>query len=261
MPLRLSARPAPLLGAYQRLTAAYPGLTVRPGEPEGPTNADLAADEGLLRAAIADEAARGRAAYGEELRPDVAATFCLHRVVWPTALVVTLPWLLERRVPLLGPADVALNGDRSRATVRIPAYACLPDDPAAVPPARPVPDEEALRAEVRRTLAGQLAPLLAAFRPYLRRGPHTLWALAADDVVEGLWYAGSLLGREAEAVAALEALLPGGTAPLAAPAAFRPAPSAAGGARYTRTRTSCCLYYTVSGVDPCFTCPRTRQAV
>lgn len=253
---------APLAASYARLADAYPGLTVRQGEPHGVTNADLAADRALVRAAIAEEAARGRAVHGEDLRPDVAATFCLHRLVWPTALVLTLPWLLERRVPLLRSADIALDADRSRATVRLTGYACLPGDPAlGGPGARAVADEEALCTTLRRALAAQLAPLLTAFRPHLRRGPHTLWGLAADDVAEGLWYVGSLLGRETEAVAALEALLPGGTAPLTGAAAFRPAPPTAGGARYTRTRTSCCLYYTVSGVEPCFTCPRAIRPV
>jgi hypothetical protein len=317
-----SAPPAPFTAAYAQLAAVYPALTVRLGSTCGATTtADLAADPELRRAALAAEAARCREAYQEELRPDVAATFCLHRVVWPTALVFTLPWLLERRVPLLAPHQLAFSEDRDGATAAVSAFACLPDDPvlgapgaeaevehsteprpAAGPSACPVADEAALRAALRQALVGHLAPLLDSFRPLLRRGPHTLWGLVADDLVEGLWYIGSLLGHEAEAVAALRALLPGGTAtaPLSGAAAFRRiAPTApptapiatatdtlrtetppgtadtahtpgtdasegavgAGGAFYTRTRISCCLYYTVTGAETCFTCPRTARSV
>lgn len=116
-----------------------------------------------------------------------------------------------------------------------------------------------------------MAPLLAAFRGELRRGPRTLWGLATDEVVEGLWYAAGLLGQEARALAELAALLPEGadSAPFVGAAAFRTtafrtaafrtagASRPAGPPTPVRTRVSCCLYYTVRPADPCVGCPRS----
>ncbi len=80
---------------------------------------------------------------------------------------------------------------------------------------------EALRAELRAAVAEHAGPVLDGFRPLLRRGPHALWGMVTDEITEGLWYVGRLLGQEERAVAELAALLPGGTAPYAGAADFR----------------------------------------
>ncbi|MER6302285.1 (2Fe-2S)-binding protein [Kitasatospora sp. NPDC001539] len=219
----------------------------------GLTIADLAAEPAAVRAWIAHDAREGLARYGRPLRPDVAAGFGLHRFVWPVSLLFTVPWFLERRVPLLGPGDVSVrraavwdsgadSGSDSGAdsgagsspgpvelTVRPEAFVCLPDDPAAASPqARTAPDEEALAAELRRTLGEFLEPVLAAFAPAVRRGPRVLWAMATDAVVEGLGYAGGLLGERERARAELTALLAPGEPAACAPGAGRcPAPAPA----------------------------------
>ncbi|WP_431677909.1 (2Fe-2S)-binding protein [Kitasatospora sp. KL5] len=250
----------PLAGSYRRLAAAHPALRVRCGPlPSGGgwmSAADLAADPDAVHTAIAFDAEAGLRDYGTPLRPDVAAGFCLHRHLWPTALAFTLPWFLERRVPRLPVGRVAIRRATGELAVHPAGLTGLPDDPlAGTGLLRVVPDEAALRAELLDALAEHMAPLVAAFRPRLRRGPRTLWGTATDDVVEGLWYLAGLLGEEDRAAAELTALLPGdGPAPFVGGAAFR----LSGGIR-TRTRATCCLFYTVRPNEACFTCPRQQE--
>ncbi|MEU2628854.1 (2Fe-2S)-binding protein [Kitasatospora sp. NPDC007106] len=255
------ARPEPpLAGTYRRLTAAHPALRVRLAPPpsgDGWARAgDLAADPEAVRAAIAFDAEAGERDHGTALRPDVAAGFCFHRWVWPVALAVTLPWFLERRVPRLPVGRVAFHRARGELTVDPVELVGLPGDPlAAGGLLRTVPDEAALRAELLDAVHEHVAPMVAAFRPWVRRGPRTLWGTATDDVVEGLWFLAGQLGEEERAVAELTALLPGGgPAPFVGGAAFRP-----GDGIRTRTRSTCCLFYTVSPNELCFTCPRQQE--
>lgn len=58
----------------------------------------------------------------------------------------------------------------------------------------------------------------------------------------------------------LELLLPGATRPYAGAASFRTAAAPDGAPRVTRTRTSCCMFYTVRPEDTCASCPRTCGA-
>ncbi len=257
-PRPTQADSVPCAQSYARLAEVLPGLRVRLGRPPGRgwlTTAGLLADPVARAALIAEESDEGLARYGEPLRPEVAAGFALHRYAWPVCLLFSLPWFLERRVPLLPAERVALRrsgGGSLQLAVRPAGFSCLPDDPAAgLPGARVVADERALDAELRAAVAGHLTPVLTAFRTELRRGPRGLWALATDELVEGLRYAAGLLGEERRAALALTALLPGGTAPFTGGAGFH------GESPATRTRVSCCLYYTVRPAEICSSCPRT----
>ncbi|MFC5661872.1 iron-sulfur protein [Kitasatospora misakiensis] len=279
--------------SYRRLREVLPALRVHCAPPRSGrgwlAGADLVTRPAALRELIGYDARQGLARYGQPLRPDVAAGIGLHRFVWPVSLLFTLPWFLERRVPLLGPGDISVRRRTGELTVRPGAFVGLPDDPAATAPpavlpagpppygARTVPDEAALAAELRAALADFLTPVLAAFRPEARRGPRTLWAMATDAVVEGLWYVGGLLGEEERARRELAALFAPGAAGASGspdPRAARPAPECAPftpGAGFTapasgipgrsdRCRASCCLVYTARAEAICAGCPRVMRS-
>nr|WP_018383204.1 (2Fe-2S)-binding protein [Wenjunlia vitaminophila] len=254
------------MDCYARLSSAFPGLRVHQGPPRSgggwtPSTA-LAEDAGALDALIALEAADGERLYGTPLRPDVAASFALHRYAWPACLLMSVPWFLDRRVPRLPPERVSVNRSEHRMTVEIREFSCLPGDPAArLPGARVVPDEEALRGALRAAVAEHLEPLLAAFRPRMRRGPRALWGMATDELIESLWYLGHLFNEEDRAAAALAALLPGRTPPFVGNADLQPAPTPSGAyPQHARTRLSCCLYYTLRPEEVCATCPRSCES-
>ncbi|WP_411107169.1 (2Fe-2S)-binding protein [Streptomyces sp. cmx-4-9] len=260
---------SPVAEAYARLAQAYGGLQVvelaaHDPAPRGAgwVGADELAGGGpALDAFLAWDEAQVLRDYGTQGRPDVIAGFGLHRYAWPACLLITVPWLLLRRVPRLPVTQVAHHRTLGRMAVRVEEFACLPDDPAAdLPGARVVPDEEALRAEVRVALAGHLTPVLEGFGPRMRRGRRALWGMVTDDVVEGLWYIGQLLGDERGAMAELEALLPGSTAPFTGGAGFRALTAPDGSELPTRDRASCCFFYTIRPEETCGTCPRTCDA-
>lgn len=263
MPLPTSA----VTAAYRRLAEVCPSLEIGelgPHEPLPRGAGWIGADEVEaggpgLDAYLAWDAAQVLRDYGRPGRPDVVAGFGFHRYAWPACLLVTVPWFLHRRVPR--PARVAFHREHGRLGVEIDGFACLPDDPAVVlPGARVVPDEDALRREVRDAVAAHLGPVLEGFGPRMRRGRRALWGMVTDEVVEGLWYAGQLLGEEERARAELEALLPGSTAPYPAGAGFRTLTGPDGAPLPTRDRAGCCLFYTIRPEDTCLTCPRTCDA-
>ncbi|MFF4604945.1 (2Fe-2S)-binding protein [Streptomyces sp. NPDC001339] len=259
--------PHPVTDAYARLSEVFPTLRVTTWDAAPPAGdgwvraAGLAAGGEPLDTFLAWEAAQIVREYGQQARPDVVAAFALHRYAWPACLLITIPWFLHRRVPRLPVQDVCFQRELGRMAVRIGSFGCLPDDPAAqLPGARVVPDEEALRAEVRAAVAAHLQPVLEGFRTRMRRGPRALWGMASDEIVEGLWYLGHLLGEERRAVAELERLLPGTTAPYVGGAGFRTLTGPDGASLPTRDRASCCMFYTLRPEDTCVTCPRTCDA-
>ncbi|MBM7173034.1 (2Fe-2S)-binding protein [Streptomyces sp. G44] len=255
--------------SYARLTEVFPGLRVDelgPGQqaPQGGgwvTAARLADGGADLDAFLAWDQAQVLKDYGTQARPDVVAGFGLHRYAWPATLLITVPWFLHRRVPRYPVANVSFQRALGRMAVRADGFACLPDDPAAaLPGARAVPDEEALRAEVRAAVAEHLGPLLGGFGPRMRRRSRALWSVATDEIVEGLWYIAHLLGEERRAMTELELLLPGATKPYVGTAGFRELTGPDGQALPTRDRASCCMFYTLRPEDTCVTCPRTCDA-
>ncbi|MFJ1925482.1 MULTISPECIES: (2Fe-2S)-binding protein [unclassified Streptomyces] len=255
--------------AYARLAEVFPGLRAEvladgqsaPGGVGWVGAHELAAGGGALDTFLAWDNAQVLRDYGQQARPDVVASFGLHRYAWPACLLVTVPWFLHRRVPRIPVEDVAFQRASGHLTLRVREFACLPDDPAAaLPGARVVADEAALRAEVLASVAGHLGPVLDGFGPRMRRGKRALWGMATDEVVEGLWYIAHLLGEERRAMAELEALLPGTTKPYVGTAGFRELTGPDGESLPTRDRASCCLFYTLRPEDTCVTCPRTCDA-
>lgn len=260
---------SPLTDAYARLAEVFPGLRIKVlgADEQAPTGAgwvgadELAAGGAGLDAFLAWDDAQVLRDYGQQARPDVVASFGLHRYAWPACLLVTVPWFLHRRVPRVPVGNVAFQRTLGRMAVRITEFSCLPGDPAAaLPGARVVPDEAALRAEVLAAVAEHVGPVLEGFGPRMRRGKRALWGMATDEVVEGLWYVAHLLGEERRAMAELETLLPGTTKPYVGSAGFRELTGPEGESLPTRDRASCCLYYTLRPDDTCVTCPRTCDA-
>ncbi|WHM35846.1 (2Fe-2S)-binding protein [Streptomyces sp. BPTC-684] len=261
--------PSPLAASYARLADLYPGVRVHeladgeraPGSPGWVGAHQLASGGDALDAFLGWDDEQVLRDYGQRARPDVIASFGFHRYAWPACLLITVPWFLHRRVPRVPVEDVSFQRTLGRLTVRVREFACLPGDPAAaLPGARVVPDEEALRAEVRAAVAEHLGPVLDGFGPRMRRGRRALWGMATDEVVEGLWYVAALLGEERRAMGELELLLPGSTKPYVGAAGFRELSGPAGEPLPTRDRASCCLFYTLRPEDTCVTCPRTCDA-
>ncbi|MFF9688340.1 (2Fe-2S)-binding protein [Streptomyces sp. NPDC014623] len=257
---------SPLTAAYARLAEVFPGLRaeVLSDDVAAPSGsgwvgaADLAAGGAALDEFLAWDEAQVLRDYGTRARPDVVASFGLHRYAWPACLLVTLPWFTHRRVPRIPVEGVAFHRGLGRLALRVSGFACLPDDPAAgLPGARVVPDESALRAEVLDSVAQHIGPVLDGFRPRMRRGKRALWGMATDEIVEGLWYVAHLLGEEDRAMRELELLLPGTTEPYVGTAGFRELTGPDGESLPTRDRASCCLFYTLRPEDTCVTCPRT----
>ncbi|WSA79840.1 (2Fe-2S)-binding protein [Streptomyces sp. NBC_01799] len=255
--------------AYTRLTEVFPGLRAEVLGDDEPTPSgvgwvgahELAAGGAALDTFLAWDNAQVLQDYGKQARPDVVASFGLHRYAWPACLLVTVPWFLHRRVPRIPVEDVAFQRTLGHLTVRVREFTCLPDDPAAeLPGARVVADEAALRAEVLAAVAEHIGPVLDGFGPRMRRGKRALWGMATDEIVEGLWYIAHLLGEEGRAMTELEELLPGTTKPYVGTAGFRELTGPNGESLPTRDRASCCLFYTLRPEDTCVTCPRTCDA-
>lgn len=256
--------------AYDRLTEAYPylGITELGPEEEAPQGDGWVAVDRLaaggedLDAFLAWDNAQVLKDYAQQARPDVIASFGLHRYAWPACLLFTVPWFLLRRVPRFPVENVSCQREPGRMAVRVGEFACLPDDPAAtLPGARVVPDEEALREEVRTAVAEHLEPVLGGFGPRMRRRGRALWGTVTDDLVEGLWYIGRQLGEEPRVMAELERLLPGTTRPYVGTPAFRQLTGPGGESLSTRDRASCCFFYTLEPEDTCANCPRNSEAV
>jgi ferric iron reductase protein FhuF len=258
---------SPVGAAWERLAQVFPQLRVTElaeREP-GPAGGDWVSAAGLAAGGTAldgylrwdhEQIERD---YGRTPRPDVVASFGFHRYAWPACLLITVPWFLLRRVPRYGAGDVYFDRPRYRMRVRAVPFACLPGDPEAGHPlAVVVPDEEALRREVREAVAAHLAPLLDGIGPRMRRRGRALWGMVTDEIVEGLAFMGELLGEEERTAAELEALLPGTTRskPYVGTPGFRELTGPAGEKLPTRDRVSCCLAYTLGTEEICGTCPR-----
>jgi hypothetical protein len=83
-----------------------------------------------------------------------------------------------------------------------------------------------------------------------------MWGTAVDVICEAFMYVGGGLGRQQEALGYAESML-SGNSPLSGPTNYVTL-EYDGGAKTTRVRNACCLYYKL-GDGACFTCPRTSD--
>lgn len=256
-----------LTASYRRLAAQLTTRHIEVAPPRSPagrgwtSGAELAYQPALLDAFLAAEAKRIEERYAHAARPDVVASRALHTCLWAACLLISGPWYLDGRVPLLRPEDVRFGHRPGDLAVVPGGFVCLPEDPAAgLPGVRVVPDQQSLDHELREAVASHVRPLLAAVGPHLRRGPRALWGMVGDDLVSAVWYAGREMGEEERAVAAASRLLPGPIAPYLGGADVRRLTGRDGRSHPTRTRMSCCLFYTIRPDQACGTCPRTCDA-
>lgn len=261
-----------LAESYARLGAMSGEMRVRIGAPSGDDGAEgygwvtgeqLARDRARLRTLVDAELVHARDKLGLHPRRDVAATWVFQHYLWAIGALVTWPMMLDRRAPVLGPADVALRmpfAGAINAVVSPQAVDCLPGDEVGGEPGGRVRDGlDELRAAVRETAHPHFRTIMEAFTPELRRGPWALWGMATDQLVSGLWYFGRLLGDEERGAGEAQALLPGDTPPFAGGAGVRHISIGETVSIPTRTRLSCCLLYTVAPDAVCTTCPRLRD--
>ncbi|WP_165988922.1 (2Fe-2S)-binding protein [Streptomyces sp. YIM 98790] len=220
----------------------------------------LAGEAGLAERLAGIHAARMADLHGVAPRPDVAATDLLHRYAFVACLAFSGPWYLERRVPWFSPEGLGLDEAGGVLAVDPWLVSVGPDDPAAgMPGVRVVAGEEALRGELRRAVAEFLEPVLERMGPLMRRRRHAQWAMATDELAEGIHYLGRLLGDMPAAALAANEVLPGGTAPYAGGAGYRLPPATAScDAEPARTRQGCCFFYTLKPDLLCESCPRSR---
>ncbi|WP_416968943.1 (2Fe-2S)-binding protein [Streptomyces sp. 4F14] len=226
----------PVAEVLHRLTALCDVLDVRI-TPDDPAGTDLLTDT----AAFVDaEAARIHDRYGVTVPRHVAASRALHDYAWSAALLMSGPWFLERRVPLIRPQDI--RADLTTASYRVrPAGSDAPGS-------------------LLDALTTHMEPVLAAFAPLTRRGSRALWGMVGDDLVSGLWYLGRVLDREDDGIRAASEILPGPVGRFPAGAGFRNLTAADGSCHPTRTRAGCCMFYAVRPAEACGTCPRTSDA-
>ncbi|MEU4244925.1 IucA/IucC family C-terminal-domain containing protein [Actinoplanes sp. NPDC026619] len=150
-------------------------------------------------------------------QPHAAAALAWKAYTYWAALPAVLGYASARRVPLLSSENVLVNFNDPRPLLTLGLradipVAVLPNDPLALtghPRIRVVPDEEALLAELRRTLLdSHLTPLLNAIHDRVRLGKRTLLGSLASGVAYGvLRSADAIPGSSAETVTTLHRAL------------------------------------------------------
>ncbi|WP_203925003.1 hypothetical protein [Rugosimonospora africana] len=189
-------------------------------------------------------------------RRDVVALPTLSRYTWLTWLAIGGAYLLDRRVPALGPVDFAFPATMNAIQPAGTPMACLPDDPAAGRAgALVLPHGAALRRHLREVAGAHLDEVFKACRGLVGRGMPVLWAMATDQATAALWRVGRSSRGDTWAADAAIGVLPGVTPPFVGEGRFERA-STGGGP--VRRRQTCCRYLTMGG-QACACCPRCAQ--
>ncbi len=208
-----------------------------------------------------------RREYGEA--PDrVVAGYLFSWYLTVPAQTGALLFHTARRVPRIGPADLAVRFDAdhprpAEIALLTDEFTCRADDPAGADQrsASPVADDVALAAVLRGRYAVHAARFVTAFGAALgarvRFGRHTLWAAATDALDGACWRTGQFCGNESAGVANAALVLPAALAPFTSASTLRPTCGTDSAEGWTRRRQSCCFHYVLrSGLGPCATCPR-----
>ncbi|MFC7276625.1 hypothetical protein ACFQS1_21760 [Paractinoplanes rhizophilus] len=188
-------------------------------------------------------------------QPHAAAALAWKAYTYWLALPAVLGYASARRIPLLTGANVLMHFRDPRPLVTLglhPAIpvAVLPHDPLALsglPQVRVVADEDALLAELRRSLLDDhLTPLLDAIHDRVRLGKRTLLGSLASGVAYGVLRSADVLpGPSAETIGRLLHAL--GVEDL-----IELVPDAAG--KLDVQRKTCCLAFTLPQPKVCRGC-------
>lgn len=261
MPVTLETRA--LGDVYRRLTGLCDVLDVDVTDSRaGVTALDLTKDQKTLDAFVDAEADRIRDRHGVAVPRHVAASRALHDYAWSVALLTSGPWYLERTVPRIRLEDIGLDLGSGACTITPRTdLACLAGAPqAGRPGVRTVPDEEALRAELRSAVADHMAPSWprSARSRGAGRAPCGAWWATTSSPACGIWAGSSAARRKgcarpptcsrtacrrtrrAQASGSSRTNTADGTPRAPAPAAACSTPS--------------------SRMESCLTCPRTADA-
>ena len=235
-----------MFGTSTAIPGLAPDLLVHDTSSWRPTS--LLAGEGL-DLLLESAGARWRA------QPHAAAALAWKAYTYWLALPAVVGYASARRIPLLTSTNVLMHFRDPRPLVTLGLHpgtpvAVLPNDPLALsglPQVRVVPDEEALLAELRRSLLDEhLTPLLNAIHDRVRLGKRTLLGSLSSGVAYGiLRSADALPGPSAETIARLHRAL--GVEGL-----IELVPDAYG--KLDVQRKTCCLAFTLPTPKVCTDC-------
>jgi len=209
-----------------------------------------------------DLLARATAASGTG-RADIGATLLAEGYAWGLAVRAVGALLFGRRIPAMGPGDVALEFGAADTTVTGAAFTggaigVAGDAREGDPSLAVVADEDALLARLHEELGAHLEPLLVALSARSGRPLLALWRSAGDRLGGAFLWLGEVAGVR-ERAWELGTRCMDRNAPLAVGAGFRVLEHA-GIAEPTRNRRSCCLIWRAEEGQTCFTCPLTSEA-
>ncbi|MBA2521153.1 MAG: (2Fe-2S)-binding protein [Chloroflexia bacterium] len=248
----------PLRITVDRLTTLYADVPIAVGVPDEsgwvPASAVFAPGSTYLPAMLAAVAA----AYQTTHR-DLPASFLCHRYNWTVACAAVGAFLIDRRLPSLDLANVAIHlddqgqGDQI-ALVSGRFWTSAGDVAAAHPDALIEPSGAIDLTRVRRELERHFEPVIDAIRANAPFGKRAMWLSLADNCAWCLLEFGQRLQRPGsrqreieEFVGGPDSRLRGGTRLITI--------EAAGKSHAFVERGSCCLSYKLPETGYCHTCP------
>lgn len=186
------------------------------------------------------------------------ASSLLMQYTWYVAGAAIASYLLERRVPDISAANLALrlSGDEEpRAAFLSSRFATLPNDAnAAQVSTLVVADESELLLWLRQRLVDHLSPLVAELRAWSRLSTRALRGIAADRCGDIFLWAGKAVGAQRSARYEAERFLTAHAAPWHdSPRFFER--QHAGRQHVFFDRSVCCLTYKLPAGRHCGTCP------
>jgi hypothetical protein len=217
---------------------------------------------------LADQQLAEKYAHAPGDPPVPEMTTAAYVLRWYLAIPSYLGGLLfysARRVPSLAPRQLSFRLNLAalqEVALRPGRFWCLPGDPdAGHPDARPVPDEAALGAVLRRQVIAHATRFLTAYGPQVRFGRRTQWAAVSDALDSALLLAGRSFGSPQTGASDARLVLADGGKPLIAASKICQITDEHGRTHWIRRRSSCCFLYALPGIGhPCASCPRVNEA-